>query len=189
MQDIHDIRPPIQVGFDPMLIKIILMIFGGILVLTVLFFLIKKYLKKRKQPKGLKYLPAPMAPYASALKELELLSQTRIRDLRLFYFDLTYILKKYIGRSYEINAAEMTSQEFIRGINRLNLDKKVKKDIAGFYERTDPIKYAGIVPEKARAKEDLLFIKEKIDQIEKGQRKLKDQEKFKDQAELKEKEV
>ncbi len=176
MQDIHDIRPPIQVGFDPMVIKTILMVLGGIILLVLLFFLIKKYLKKRKQPKDLKYLPAPVAPYESALKELELLFQTRILDLRLFYFDLTAVLKKYIGRSYGINAVEMTSQEFIKGINQLNLDKTIRKEIAGFHERSDPIRYAGIVPEKDRAKEDLLFIKEKIDQIEKGLIKLKKKE-------------
>ena len=176
MQDIHDIRPPIQVGFDPMLIKIVLTVLGSIILLVLLFFLIKKYLKKRKQPKGLKYLPAPMAPYEAAIKELELLFQTRILDPRLFYFDLTAVLKKYIGRSYEINAVEMTSQEFIKGISQLNLDKTIRKEIAGFHERSDPIRYAGIVPEKDRAKEDLLFIKEKIDQIEKGLIKLKKKE-------------
>ncbi len=183
MQDIHDIRPPIQVGFDPMLIKIVLMVLVGIILLVLLFFLIKKYFKKRKQPKDLKYLPAPIAPYETALKELELLSQTRILDARLFYFKLTAVLKKYIGRSYEINAVEMTSQEFIRGINRLNLDKEVKKDITGFYQRSDSIKYAGIVPEKDRAKEDLLFIKEKIHQIEEDQKKIKDQIKLKKKEE------
>ncbi|MCK5695623.1 MAG: hypothetical protein KAH62_03295 [Desulfobacula sp.] len=173
MQDIHDIRPPVQVGFDPMVIKTILLVSGGIILLVLLFFLIKKYFKKRKQPKDLKYLPEPMAPYESALKELELLFQSRVLDPRLFYFDLIAVLKKYIGRSYEINAVEMTSQEFIKGINRLNLDQVAKKDIAGFHERSDPIRYAGIVPGKDRAKEDLLFIKETIHQIEKGLIRLK----------------
>ena len=37
MQDIHDIRPPIQVGFDPMVIKTILMVLGGIILLVLLF--------------------------------------------------------------------------------------------------------------------------------------------------------
>ena len=176
MQDIHDIRPPVQVGFDPMVIKTVLMVLGGIIFLVLLFFLIKKYFKKRKQPKDLKYLPVPMAPYESALRELDLLFQSRMLDPRLFYFNLTAVLKKYIGRSYEINAVEMTSQEFIKGINRLNLDKTVKKEIAGFHERSDPIRYAGIVPEKDRAKEDLLFIKETIHQIEKDLIKFKKKE-------------
>jgi hypothetical protein len=176
MQDIHDISPPVPVGFDPLVIKIILMVLGGIILFALLFFLIKKYLKKSKQPENLKYLPEPVAPYETALKELALLLQSQISNSRLFYFDLTAVLKKYIGRSYGINAVEMTSQEFVKGINRLNLDKTVKKQIAGFHEISDPIRYAGIVPEKHRTKEDLLLVKEMIHKIEKDQRKLKNEE-------------
>ncbi len=175
MQDIHGIRPPVQVGFDPMLFKIILMGLGAILVLTLLFFLIKKWLKNRKQPRNLKCLPEPMPPYKTALKELELLSQREMVHPRLFYFDLTTIFRHYIGRSFNINAIEMTSQEFIKGINLLNMDKTIKKDITRFIKLSDPIKYAGIAPQKDRVKEDLIFIKEKIHQIEKDQRKLQDQ--------------
>ncbi|MBC2704621.1 hypothetical protein [Desulfobacula sp.] len=176
MQDIHDIRPPVQVGFDPMLFKIVLMVLGGIFVSAGLFFLIKKWLKKRKQPKDLKYLSEPMAPYEAALKELEFLFQKEMVDPRLFYFDLTAVLRQYIGRSYTINAIEMTSQEFVNHINRLDFDKAVKRDIARFFKLSDPFKYAGTVPEKDRVKEDLLFIKEKIHQIEKDLIKLKEKE-------------
>ncbi len=178
MQDIHGIRPPVPVGFDPMLIKIILMVLGGILVLTLLFFLIKKWLKTRQQPRDLKYLPEPMAPYEAALKELELLSQRGILHPRLFYFDLTAILRYYIGRSFNINAIEMTSQEFIKGINSLNLDNPIKKQVAGFVKLSDPFKYAGIVPQKDQVKEDLFFIKEKIHQIEDDLRKREEQKKL-----------
>jgi len=175
MQDIHDIRPPVQVGFDPLLLKIMLMVLGGILALTLLFFLIKKYLKKRQHPKDLRYLPAPLAPYDAALKALDLLFQSRIRDSRVFYFDLTAVLKKYVGSSFNMNALEMTSQEFIRSMNRSDIDKDIKKNMARFFKLSDAFKYAGIIPEENRAKEDLLFIKKMIQQIEKDQRALKDQ--------------
>jgi len=166
MQDIHIIRPPVKVGFDPMLLTIIFMVIGVAALLLLLFFVIKKYLKKRKQPKGLKYLPEPMAPYEAAVKELDLLLHRTIGDPRLFYFDLTIVLRKYISRSFAINAVEMTSQEFIKSINLLDLDKGVKQNIARFLKSSDPYKYAGIVPEKDRANEDLLFIRDQISQIE-----------------------
>ena len=168
MQDIHDIRPPVQVGFDPMLLKNSLMVLGAILVLGLLFFLIKTWLKKRKQPKDLKYLPEPMAPYEAALKELEMLLQRQILDPRLFYFDLTAVLRRYIGRSFGINAIEMTSQEFIKGVNRLDLDGIVKKEITGFMKLSDPFKYARIIPEKDQVEKDLVFIKNMVVQIEKN---------------------
>lgn len=177
MQDIHDIRPPVPVGFDPAVLKIILMVTGGILVLVLLFFLIQKWLKKRKQSENLKCLPLPLAPYETALRELDLLFQNELTDTRFFYFDLTAILKKYIGRTFHINAVEMTTQEFVKGIFLLTLDKTIKKEISLFCEKSDPIKYAGIVPGREAAKEDLLFIKEKIRQIEEERVKLLAQEK------------
>ncbi|MBU1342981.1 MAG: hypothetical protein KKE44_25035 [Proteobacteria bacterium] len=176
MQDIHDIRPPVPVGFDPMILKIIFMVLGGILVLVLLFFLVKKWLKKRKQPQDLKHLPQPLAPYAAALKELDLLSQRELLVPRLFYFDLTAVLRKYIGRSFGINAIEMTSQEFIKHMNRLDLVKTVKTDISLFLNRSDPFKYAGTSPEKDGVKADLLFIRELIHQIEKNQTSKKNEE-------------
>jgi len=176
MQDIHDIRPPVQFGFDLGLLKIILIVSGAIILFVLAFFLIKKYLKKRKNIKDIKYLPAPMAPCEAALKGLDLLLQRQMNDPRIFYFDLTAVFRKYIGRSFGINAIEMTSQEFIKSINFLDLDKVVKKDIAGFQKYCDPFKYAGLVPEKDRLIQDLSFIKKIILQIEEDLIKQKQEE-------------
>lgn len=167
MQDIHGIRPPVQVGLDPMLLNIMLMVLAGILVLGLLFFLIRNYLKKRKIPRDLKLLPEPMAPYDAALKELKLLFQRPMIDPRLFYFDLTHILRKYIGRSFNIRAIEMTSQEFIRNINQLDLSREVKKEISEFQNLSDPFKYAGMAAQKEQVKQDFAFIKHVICRIEK----------------------
>lgn len=167
MQDIHDIRPPVQVGFDPILLNVIFMILGGILLCALLFFLVRKYLKKKKQIRDPKYLLPPIAPYAAALRKLDLLFQDPF-DPRLFYFDLAAVLRQYIGSSFAIHAPEMTSQELLRSLNDLEFDRGVKKEISKFLKRSDPFKYAGIVPEKDQAKADLLFVKEQIGQIEKS---------------------
>lgn len=166
MQDIHDIRPPVPFGFDPGLFNIILMASGVIILFVLAFFLIRKFFKKRKTINGMMCLPAPMAPCEAALKELDLILQRQMNDPRLFYFDLTAVLRKYIGRSFGINAIEMTSQEFIRGINLLDLDPMVKKEIAGFQKYCDPFKYAGLAPEKDPLIQDISFIKKTILQIE-----------------------
>jgi len=167
MQDIHSIRPPVQVGFDPLILKIILVVTGAILVFAILFFLIKKWLKKRQEPREMKCLPEPLAPYEAALRELDLLSQRQVVHPRLFYFDLTAVLRQYVGRSFHINAIEMTSQEFIKQINQLDVDRSIKKAITEFFKLSDPIKYAGVVPEEARVKKAVSFIREQVNQIEK----------------------
>jgi len=177
MQDIHTIRPPVQVGFDPMIFKITLMVLGGIILLTLLFFLIKKWWKKRNKPQDLKFLPKPMPPFETAIKDLKLLSQQNMNFPRLFYFDLTAVLRKYMGRSYHINAMEMTSREFIKGINTLGLGREIKKDIVQFQKLSDPFKYAGIDPQKEEVKKDLVFMEKLIRKIEKELKKEKDKEK------------
>ena len=176
MKDIHDIRPPVQVGFDPVFLKTALITAGGIILFILVFFLIKKYLKKKRQPRDLKYLPAPLPPHEAAVKELKFLFQQQIPDPRLFYFDLTAVLRRYIGRSFGINAIEMTSQEFTKGIALLDLDKTVKKEMTRFLKLSDSFKYAGLVPEKDRVKEDLLFVREVIGRIEKDLTAEKQQE-------------
>jgi hypothetical protein len=171
MKDIHGIRPPVQFGLDPLLLKIILIVTGVIILFVLLFFLIKKYLKKRKPVTDLQHLSKPIAPYEAALKELDLLFQRQMVDPGLFYFDLTAVLRKYIGSSFGINAIEMTSQEFIKAINGLDFDRVQKKDITGFQKYCDPFKYAGIAPPRDRARQDLSFIKKIIQQIEKDLKK------------------
>jgi hypothetical protein len=86
---------------------------------------------------------------------------------RIFYFDLTAILRKYIGGRFSFNAIEMTSQEFVKSISLIELNKHLKQDLISFQKISDPFKYAGHVPEIIKVKEDLAFVKKIIDQIEK----------------------
>lgn len=176
MQDIHAIRPPVPVGFDPMTLKVALMVLIGIILFTLLFLLIKKWWKKRKHPKDQKLLPKPMLPYDTALKELDLLSRQGMNNPRLFYFDLTAVLRKYMAGSFSINAIEMTSQEFIKSTNTLELGMEIKKNIIKFQKLSDPFKYAGIDPEKDQVGKDFMFMEKLIRQIEKDLEKFKEKE-------------
>ena len=165
MEDIHGIRPPVSVGFDPAILKIILIVSGVVILLILLFLLIKKYWKK-KLTDDLKYLPEPLPAFEAAIKQLDRLMQNLVPDPRLFYFDLTAVLRNYIGRSFNINAIEMTSQEFIKNLNLFDIDPEIKNGISKFLNLSDSFRYAGITPPKEQADRDLLFIKEKITKIE-----------------------
>jgi hypothetical protein len=166
MKDIHGIRPPVPVGIDPMLFKIMAAVLGGAVLIFLVCYLIRKYLKKTRPPKDLTALVQPPAPYEAAMKDLDRLALGKMADPRLFYFDLTAILRQYMGRSFHFNAPEMTSQEFIRSINSMDLDPDLRRDMARFQTLSDPIKYAGIIPEKDRANEDLMIIRKIITETE-----------------------
>jgi hypothetical protein len=176
MQDIHNIIPPVQVGFDPAIFKIISIIAGVIVLLILLFFLIKNRGKKQQRINGLKFLPEPLSAYEAALKQLDLLLQSSVHNTRLFYFDLSAILRNFIGGSFNINAIEMTSQEFIKKIHFIDIDNKIKKDISNFFLFSDSFKYAGIIPQKDQVDKDLLIIKNLICEIEKSLCKQKEEQ-------------
>lgn len=166
MQDIHNIRPPVPVGLDPAIFKIILLIIGCVALFMLLLYGLKKWWRKKKQDKDLTLLPPPLSAFASALNRLDLLSKSEHEDKRLFYFDLTAVLRQYVGQSFHFNGIEMTSQEFVRKTNTLAFDKTIKREIVSFLTRSDPIKYAGVSPDKKKIQSDLLKIRQVVCQIE-----------------------
>ncbi len=177
MQEFHDIRPPVPVGLDPMAIKIFLILLGVLFLALLLFFLIRRWWKKRKGIKEIEALALPLSPFEEAAKELESLSQRPMDDPRLFYFDLTLVLRRYMGRSFNINAVEMTSEELIREMGRRDLEKEVKKEISHFQALSDPFKYAGVSPEKTLVIKDLDFVRDLVSKIEKALVQKREQEK------------
>ena len=122
---------------------------------------------EKKPADDLKFLPESLPAFEAAIEQLDLLLQNLLPDPRLFYFDLTAVLRNYIGRSFNINAIEMTSQEFIKNLNFFDIDREIKNEISKFLNLSDSFKYAGINPLKEQADRDFLFIKEKITKIEK----------------------
>ena len=155
-----------QAGSDPAVLWYALGAAGVILVCAAVFFLIRKYFEKRGSIKEVEAVAAIVPPYDAALNALDDLERNLGRNIRLFYFNLTAVLKKYIGDSFGINAPEMTSAEFVRFIGRLDLGMDIRKRINEFVKSADPFKYAGKVPEKNRAKEDLVCVREIISDIE-----------------------
>jgi len=147
MDDIHDIRPPVQVGMDPFLIRVALIVFAAVVLLLVLF-LVYGYLKRRKVRKSanLPLLPLPLPPGEAALKALDTIIDLMTSNPRLFYFRLTEILKRFIGKQFEFGAPEMTTQELVASIRSLGFDRQDLADIRDFLLFSDTIKYAGKAP-------------------------------------------
>jgi len=147
MEDIHDIRPPVQVGMDPFLIRVALIVFAAV-ALAAVAFLIYGYLKRRKARKSanLLLLPLPLSLDEAAFKALDSIMDLMTSNPRLFYFRLTEILKRFIGKQFEFGAPEMTTQELVASIRSLGFDRQDLADIRDFLLFSDTIKYAGKAP-------------------------------------------
>lgn len=147
MEDIHDIRPPVQVGMDPFFIRVALIVLAAV-ALAAVAFLIYGYLKRRKARKSanLLLLPLPLPPGEAALKALDTIIDLMASNPRLFYFRLTEILKRFIGKKFEFGAPEMTTQELVASIRTIGFEREDLADIREFLFFSDTIKYAGEAP-------------------------------------------
>jgi len=162
MKDIHDIRPPIFVGFNPSILDILLIIvtIAGLILLTWFFFRLYKKRAFSKKNKNTLLLPVPLPAEDIALKELDMIVSLMENRRRLFYFSLTAILKKYISKKFNVNAQEMTSQELLRSIKNLDIKSEFIFKISSFLEFSDTIKYAAMPASINDVKNDFNKIKE-----------------------------
>ncbi len=190
MQEIHDIEPPVQVGMDPLIIKILIGTAALLLIALLLFFLFQYIRKRRKKQAGndILLLPPPLPPGEAALKELDAIMDLMQTSPRLYYFRLTALLKTFIGKCFHIHAPEMTTQEIIavlntifisidkgnnngtRNNNNVFIDNSFGRELfssaKGFFNTSSMIKYAAVMPSLDQMKEDEIFTRRFIDTVQ-----------------------
>lgn len=171
MKDIHDIRPPVFVGFNPGLLDVLLIIAALVAACVLTWFLFKLYKKGifSRKNKNTLLLPPPLPPEDIALQELEFSADLMDREKRRFYFRLTAILKKYISKKFKTNAKEMTSQELIKSIRTLDIKSQFLLEISKFLTFSDNIKFAAMPASTQEVKADFNLIKEFIKTTSKNQ--------------------
>ncbi len=166
MKDIHDIAFPVQVGIDPAIIKYLLSGVCLMLLLAVIFFVIRYFIKKKSQDaKNVLLLPSPLPPDVAALKELDLLRDLMGQYPRLFCFRISGVFKTFIGKQFKINAPEMTTEELVAHLKNFDLDMENAAGAREFLLSLDHIKYAGAVPTMEKMEHDSNFVKNFIQSV------------------------
>jgi hypothetical protein len=91
----------------------------------------------------------PLSPRELAYLELERLLAGKLaeRDVKLFYVELTGVVRRYIERTTGIRAPEQTTEEFLREIHRAGTfaDDEGRR-LKGFLEAADLVKFAAYQP-------------------------------------------
>ncbi len=165
MQDINIIKPPVMVGLDPGLIKMIMLIAGGVFFLILVAFLIKKFWKSKSNDQGSQSI-TPIPHYKLALGELDRLCQKPVIDPKPFYFDLGGLIKRYVGGSCSMNALEMTTQELVKQIRFTGMDRALILEVSQFLNISDPFRYGPMVPDSSQVKKDLASARQLITGME-----------------------
>ncbi|MDM8526027.1 hypothetical protein QUF80_21855 [Desulfococcaceae bacterium HSG8] len=154
MTDIHDIKPPEKIGTDwkplyyTLLAVLILLLVGAVLL----------YLKKRRKRIRKKEMIS-LSPDEAAFVLLDELLDVESFDGKKFYFRLSSILRNYIQGRYGINAPEMTTEEFLPSIEKLNLDRELQQHLRKLIHSTDPVKFAGTPAVQTNMEKDLAFVR------------------------------
>jgi len=139
-QDIRDIKNVVEIKTNYLLNLIIIIIISGIIIGGYKYY--KKYKSAQIQIEEKKYTPYEWAKIRlKRLYEKDLVAQEKVKE---YCFEITEILREYIGKIYNVNALDMTKEELLdylrkRKINYMN-------EIKEYLYNTDMIKFAKYKP-------------------------------------------
>ena len=146
--DIKDVyQPPIDWMFYLTIAGYVLL---AILILTLIIYFVNKYLKSRKnKEQEVEIEPVdPRKAHEIAYEELDVLRQKQLwqsQQFKIYYTELTEILRRYISNRYSIDAMEQTSDEVVNQF-RQNKELRDKKEeiklLADVLQLADLVKFA-----------------------------------------------
>lgn len=144
--DIVGMKAPLSAGKQPKWWLWLTIIIAGSILIAVAAMLIWR--KFRRPPP----LPPPVPPYEEAIDALSQLGVKKYLQrglVREFVFELSEIFKRYIGRRFDCNASDFTTEEMVAWSGAGTLQKQQRTSIEWFFRTTDPVKFARLVPDNA----------------------------------------
>ena len=128
---------------------------GALVLLAALAWLGRRLYRRLRE--NLERVEAPLPPWDEALRSLDGMpwrEWLEAGQFKRYYYALSEILKRYIERRFEFQAAEQTTTEVLAAM-RLHRTP-MRDDIARFFLRSDLVKYSKVIPpdDEARAAMD-----------------------------------
>jgi hypothetical protein len=114
--------------------------------------------RRSRRKKQLQAEPFVGPPHEVAIQELEallasgLLEQNRIKE---FYFELSEIVRRYLGRRFQIYTLERTTTEIMEQLEKLFLSESAFGMISSFLNDTDLVKFARYIPPRGEIDGDV----------------------------------
>ncbi|MDT0649425.1 DUF4381 domain-containing protein [Autumnicola edwardsiae] len=165
-QKMYPIKPSVEVPSGFSVPSWIWWALAIIAILAVLFF----FLRKKRRAEREKELP----PYEQAMLELNKLDESNLleqREVKEYYSQLTFSVRKYLDRKVYDRALESTTSELIaylemqRDSGNLKLDKKTINNLQLILQRADLAKFANSRPDVITAKADRSKVKHIVNDV------------------------
>lgn len=113
------------------------------------------FYRRRHRMEGVFVDPRPAWEIACAelamLREKDYLAKG---ELKAYYIELTDIFRKYLGKKFAFAAIDMTTEEIDLALAGMPVDEVVARDIIGFLDHADLVKFAKYVPSTERPMQD-----------------------------------
>ena len=137
------------------------------------------YLQRRKlEEAGNEVVTEPLRPAEEvALEKLDAIKEKKIwqqGQIKLFYTQLTDVIREYLSRAYSINAMEMTTDEIVALVKKNKDLDEIRIVLKEMLELSDLVKFAKFVPlenENEKAVLDAFMIVEKTTKEEETEEK------------------
>ena len=156
MTDIHDILPPIPAGLDVPWgwVALIALAAAGLAALAWWLW------KRRSKTQAIETIVPELPPELIARQALDQISDVRGMDGKTFYFRLSAIVRQYVSGRFKVGAVEMTTEEFLPCIDRLNTEGDLARRLKQLCRSMDPVKFGGAAAMEKQMEADLLFTRE-----------------------------
>jgi hypothetical protein len=140
----------------------------GLLVLLVGGGLVGWYLWRRwKRKVEIERLPWETAFEKLAFLKVEYLDKA-VPDhdrAKAYYVELTEIARAYLGRIYEVDVLEMTTEEFLEAFKDIEWPEELYEVMNGFLRHADQVKFAKFMPERQRIEDDFLTAHDVVEKV------------------------
>jgi hypothetical protein len=137
-------------------------------ILAALFFVIGALLfyglRSRKKAPLKKYVPPPLSPEAEAQKALRELAEKKLPlkgEYKDFYVELTFILKRYLERSYYIHILELSTTELLPLLEE-TVSHQAFLTMKSLLQGADLVKFAAQQSSIERCDEDFTLVERLI---------------------------
>ncbi len=108
------------------------------------------------------------APWEIAFEKLAVLREAgylQNEQHKAYYFELTEVAREYLGRMYEVDSLEMTTEEFAETFAEINLPDGSHDNVLAFLRHADLVKFARMIPQQNRSEDDFLFVHATVDSV------------------------
>lgn len=146
--DIKEIKPPWEISYNWKPVLVI-----GIIALFVILFVIALIYVVRKRKKGETIIPKklepPRPPHEIAYEELQRLKDSDFLEtgkIKLFYSEISDIIRRYVEGRYQIIAMEMTTTEVLDQLRTTEIEGNHFELFVRFLESCDLVKFAKYIP-------------------------------------------